>query len=1106
MSYENNDFFATFGTKHLGEAALTKTLTEAKTLQLQNKLDAKKRSIKDIYDGDTVVLDEGWTGRFANVHGGYSAYAPEMEAGNKGLQSQYAQYGYLMGKSEEEINAMMRMDPDDWKEQYFDKTYTSMDDYDAQRRENIRRETDAGNIYAEGSGLTGHYNRELVNVRRKDQALSAVDFGIDTGAARQQFSTSKDYSFMGKDGITGRVGNVAATAVNSIVNKSAEVADALFDATWAGLAKAGAVSQDDITLFDNLKKTKVFESDDTLSRQAQANATYHSKKGNYVAAFMSQAYAFPETLAKSAGEMALLALGGKLGLAAAVGARVNEQAEEFKKNNNNVSASTERIGTMVLSNSIALMLEQGLLKGAGKLWKSSSLGDRKAFLRMLNNNPGFASSLTTGGAIVGGAGLEAVQETFDQWQEMMVTRQGTHQYGEQGYGLGGFLGIGDERDLVTKQSMIDAAIAGAAVAAPVGAISAGAKPAVQKIAETRHKNKLIREDATAAANLETQYDLDQARVIIEDDYNIQSQGLDLEVERLENLEDLIDNQREAIEEGTGEAYQEAIQREQEMFGGESNILTNANSTYEQKLDILMEMESNVRKSIRRQRISLEVLEKKVKSLKDAPDIKERKTIGEGEGEFANIGEVLEAETGPKKAGLSSAIKKLFGKGKKLSKSEVIVKLEALTSDQLNELLKVDPDQQSIGVKDVASDALVRDAARSVIDNRLKAKNILYSSRVGTHQDLSTTEASQAIGEVIRAKEDYDADQKLDEDSRNPELKDIDVDSEIYNILQGLDVKTIQEISSDSVGRREQYIDEVLGAKYSTDPEMRKLVLKIANSINKADVSPSVKDEAGTSLDEQAFRVLKTVQQKKRKLLAIAKNQNANTRDIRLAKRILEDLIANDNITEKAADHYRNRLGDLVLRNQTDTEKEIRKQNQEFRKIQKEINVLNQTIDDTIDEKTVYTKRLQAAKKELKDAQDKLDRQIQEKENISKAYNDFITIVKKVAEAVRKILSTKGLIDTKQKEIQHIEKMIQQLNDYEAESKTKRKKKRAQLESIKESYRPFGDSAPESTREPDADPEVDSADPDLDGDAEVSMDGDFEAEIDEKDTEVKEEDC
>jgi len=276
----------------------------------------------------------------------------------------------------------------------------------------------AAQYAALGSGASEYYNVDNPLMSGGGPTDLPSEYQIDTkpssGYVGAMKGTTKDRDEM--------LGESVDIAQSSLVQAWGKANKLLVDSTKAIGNKLG-FSQKQMdefvsdesgifgTKFDNLAKREVADKITGVmakTREEQQagmdDALANIKKGNYAEASFDVFKVLPYMLGDSAGEMAQIAMGAP-GIAMAVGARVNMDAEEYEKNNGEKPDTNWFLGS-TLTNAAALFGERFLLKSG-----ISGIIEK-----------GVAKAQRTGGVALSTVG-EAAQEYFDQVQQEYQTQK-----------------------------------------------------------------------------------------------------------------------------------------------------------------------------------------------------------------------------------------------------------------------------------------------------------------------------------------------------------------------------------------------------------------------------------------------------------------------------------------------------------------------------------------------------------------------------------------------------------------------------------------------------------------------------------------------------------
>jgi hypothetical protein len=349
------------------------------------------------------------------------------------------------------------------------------------------RQTPMGTAETTGiEGHTGKFGRQIAQVQVPEQEDTLQERLIGSGIAPEKMGTSafERIPSTGYKSYSDLQGTSAADA-DGMIGESVDIAQSSLIQEWGKIgkvaAKAGrwigeslgvdkktmeAIMPDKSGLFDesftNLAKQEVADKMTGVmaktreEQQAGMEAALKNvEDGNYGKAAWDTVKILPYMLGDSAGEMAAI-MAGTPGITLAVAARVNEDAEEYEKNNG-IKPDTQWVLGSTLLNAGALFGEKFLIKsGIGSIVEK-----------------GVSKAARTGGIAASAVG-EATQEYYDQVQQTFMTQK----EGEQTLGE---IATSPEAQLgALAGGVMGGALRGAGEA--VGAATDQAKPVVGKAA------------------------------------------------------------------------------------------------------------------------------------------------------------------------------------------------------------------------------------------------------------------------------------------------------------------------------------------------------------------------------------------------------------------------------------------------------------------------------------------------------------------------------------------------------------------------------------------------------------------------------------------------
>lgn len=353
---------------------------------------------------------------------------------------------------------------------------------------------------AETTGIEGHtgrFGRQVAQVQVPGQEDTLQERLIGSGIAPEKMGTSAFERLPS----TSIYAGAAPSDTDGMIGESVDIAQSSLLQEWGKIgkvaAKAGrwigeslgvdkktmeAIMPDKSGLFDesftNLAKQEVADKMTGVmaktreEQQAGMEAALKNiKDGDYGKAAWESIKILPYMLGDSAGEMAAI-MAGTPGITMAVAARVNEDAEEYKKNNKKEPDAQWLLGSTLL-NAGALFGEKFLVKsGIGGIIEK-----------------GVSKAKRTGGIAASAIG-EATQEYYDQvQQEFMTQKEGEKTLGE--------IATSPEAQLgALAGGVMGGALRGVGEAG--GVVADRAKPVAGRIQEEIDRRKAIKAEQEAA--------------------------------------------------------------------------------------------------------------------------------------------------------------------------------------------------------------------------------------------------------------------------------------------------------------------------------------------------------------------------------------------------------------------------------------------------------------------------------------------------------------------------------------------------------------------------------------------------------------------------------
>jgi len=264
--------------------------------------------------------------------------------------------------------------------------------------------TSGQEYYDLGSSVIGTQptsSKETVSTVQKEPTLTAESFrGVDQDSMLGEALDIAQSSLLQQYGKTAKAVNKAAVAIGESLGINKDTMEGIFhdDSMFGGKFTEYAKQEVSDKITGVMAKTREEQ------KAGMDKALESIKTGNYADAAWESLKILPYMLGDSAGEMASI-FAGVPGITAAVAARVSEDAETYKKNNDKDPSAHWMIGS-VLTNAAALFGEKFLIK--------SGVGDII--------EKGLSKAKRVGGVAASTVG-EAVQEYYDQTQQEYMTQK-----------------------------------------------------------------------------------------------------------------------------------------------------------------------------------------------------------------------------------------------------------------------------------------------------------------------------------------------------------------------------------------------------------------------------------------------------------------------------------------------------------------------------------------------------------------------------------------------------------------------------------------------------------------------------------------------------------